>query len=70
MGQLIKNKHLNSWVCGLIFVIVFSIVLGLISWVTGAIGAMAGILGLAAYIVIMPYVSGYLVDYVSDKWMD
>ena len=70
MGQLIKNKHLNYWVCGLIFVIVFSVVLGLINWITGAIGTMAGILGLLAYIVIMPYVSGYLVDYVSDKWMD
>lgn len=70
MGHLVKNKHLNYWFCGLIFVIVFLIVLGAINLITGALGAVAGILGLIAYIAIMPYVTGYLVDYVSDKWMD
>ncbi len=70
MGHLVKNKHLNYWLCGLVFVIVFSIVLGAINWITEAVGAVAGILGFIAYIAIMPYVTGYLVDYVSDRWMD
>jgi len=70
MGKLVKNENLNYWLCGLIFVAVFFIVLGAIGWITTVIGAVAGILGTIAYIIIMPYVAGRLVDYVSDKWMD
>jgi len=70
MGKLVKNENLNYWLCGLIFVVVFLIVLGAIELITGVIGAVAGILGLIAYIIIMPYVAGRLVDYVSDRWMD
>ncbi|MFC2154505.1 hypothetical protein ACFLRC_03370 [Candidatus Altiarchaeota archaeon] len=70
MGQLIKNKTLNYWVCGLIFVILFPLVLGAIQVVTAIAGALAGILGFIVYIIIMPYVVGRFVDYISDKWMD
>ncbi len=70
MGKLVKNENLNYWLCGLIFVVVFSIVLGAIGWITGIIGTVAGILGTIAYLAIMPYVAGRLVDYVSDRWMD
>lgn len=65
MGQLIKNKHLNYWVCGFIFVIIFPIVIGLVNLVK-----IMPLLGWLAYLIVMPYVAGRLVDYVSDKWMD
>jgi hypothetical protein len=65
MAQLLKNKWLNYWVCGLIFVII-SAVVGI------GINAIAVIpyIGWVLYIIVMPFVMGYLVDWVSDRWMD
>jgi hypothetical protein len=65
MGQLLKNKWLNYWVCGLIFVII-SAVVGIVINAISAIPFVGWIL----YIIIMPFVMGYLVDWVSDRWMD
>jgi hypothetical protein len=71
MGKLIaSNEHINYWVCGLIFVILYTVVLGVLSFVSTAVGMVAALVGLALYILVMPYVSGRLVDYISDKWMD
>jgi len=65
MAQLLKNKWLNYWVCGLIFVII-SAVVGI------GINAIVVIpyIGWVLYIIVMPFVMGYLVDWVSDRWMD
>lgn len=65
MGQLLKNKWLNYWVCGLIFVLI-SAVVGIVINAISAIPFVGWIL----YIIIMPFVMGYLVDWVSDRWMD
>ncbi len=65
MGKLVKNKDLNYWLCGFIFAIFYGVVL----WVLDAV-AFLPILGILIYIIIMPYVTGRLVDYVSDRWMD
>jgi Mn2+/Fe2+ NRAMP family transporter len=65
MGQLLKNKTLNYWVCGLIFTIVFGIVTAIVAMFTDLL-IFSGLL----YLIVMPYVSGRLVDFVSDKWMD
>lgn len=71
MGKLIKgNEHLNYWVCGLVFVILYSVVLWLLSYLSVAGGTAAAWIGLALYILLMPYISGRLVDYISDQWMD
>ncbi|GEM_PF-2903114 len=71
MGLLIKkNVHLNYWVCGLIFVILFFVVINVIDRVTDEIGYNAWVLGIVVYMLVMPYVSGRLVDYMSDRWMD
>lgn len=70
MGKLLNNEHLNYWVCGLIFVIVYPIVLWLLNMLVGLAGGVAAILGVVLYIVVMPYLSGRLVDWISDKWMD
>ncbi len=66
MGQLVKNKSLNYWICGLIFAIIYSIVLYVVTAFLGAFAAF----GLIIYIIVMPYITGRLVDYISDKWMD
>jgi len=65
MGQLLKNRWLNYWVCGLIFVLI-SAVVGIVINAISAIPFVGWIL----YIIIMPFVMGYLVDWVSDRWMD
>jgi len=65
MGYLVKNKDLNYWLCGLVFVIVFSVVIGILNFITAV-----PILGWLVYIIVMPYIAGRLVDYVSDRWMD
>jgi len=71
MGRLVKNEHLNYWLCGLIFSIMFAIVFIVVTVLIGMVGLMAGgLIALIAYVVIMPYITGWLVDYVSDKWMD
>ena len=66
MGKLVKNKNLNYWICGLIF----SIIYGLIGAVVSTVGKFAAVIGIFLYIIIMPYITGRLADYVSDKWMD
>jgi len=65
MGKLVKNENLNYWLCGLIFTIVFGVVVNIV----GLIQAVP-LLGWLIYLIIMPYIAGRLVDYVSDKWMD
>jgi divalent metal cation (Fe/Co/Zn/Cd) transporter len=65
MAQIVQNKWLNYWICGLIFVLI-SAVAGI---VINAILALP-IIGWVIYIIIMPLVMGYLVDWVSDRWMD
>jgi len=65
MGRLVKNEDLNYWLCGLIFAILYAIVTWMLSTV-----AFLPIVGLLIYLIIMPYVTGRLVDYVSDRWMD
>ena len=71
MGKLISgNEHLNYWVCGLVFVILYTVVLWVLTYVSTAVGGVVALLGFALYILIMPYVSGRMVDYISDKWMD
>jgi len=65
MGRLVKNKNLNYWLCGLIFVIIFPIAIS----IAGVVRVIP-LLGWLAYLAVMPYVTGRLVDYVSDKWMD
>lgn len=71
MGRLLKNETLNYWVCGIIFSIIFAIVSVITTFVIGAAELIVGaILGVILYIIVMPYITGRLVDYVSDKWMD
>ena len=71
MGRLLKNETLNYWVCGMIFSIIFAIVSVITTFVIGAAELIVGaILGVVLYIIVMPYITGRLVDYVSDKWMD
>jgi len=72
MGQLLKNKWLNYWVCGLIFVLISAVVGMVINWVTTALTSIpfVGWIGWVVYIIIMPFVMGYIVDWVSDRWMD
>jgi len=65
MGKLVGNENLNYWLCGLIFAIIFGIVTWIISVVT-----MIPVLGGVIYFIVMPYIAGRLVDFVSDKWMD
>ena len=65
MAQIVQNKWLNYWICGLIFVLI-SAVAGI---VINAILALP-IIGWVVYIIVMPLVMGYLVDWVSDRWMD
>jgi hypothetical protein len=65
MAQIVQNKWLNYWICGLIFVLI-SAVVGI---VINAILALP-IIGWVIYIIVMPLVMGYLVDWVSDRWMD
>jgi len=71
MGRLLKNETLNYWVCGIIFSIIFAIVGAITTFVIGAAELIVGaILGVILYIIVMPYITGRLVDYISDKWMD
>jgi len=65
MGKLVKNENLNYWLCGLIFTIVFGIAVSIVNIVR-----VVPLLGWLIYLIIMPYVAGRLVDYVSDRWMD
>lgn len=65
MGSLVKNKNLNYWLCGLVFTI--------LAWLAGAaVGMLSYIpyIGIIIWVILMPWVTGWLVDYVSDKWMD
>ena len=64
--QLVKNKTLNYWLCGLIFSLVF----GAVDWLLSLIGEVWSFFGAVVYLLVMPYVAGRLADYVSDKWMD
>ena len=65
MGKLVGNENLNYWLCGLIFAIIF----GIATWIVGCIKILP-VLGWIIYIIVMPYIAGRLVDFVSDKWMD
>ena len=65
MGSLVKNKNLNYWLCGLVFTI--------LAWLAGVAVGVLGIIpyiGIIIWVILMPWVTGWLVDYVSDKWMD
>jgi len=71
MGRLLKNETLNYWVCGIIFSIIFAIISAITTFTIGAAELIVGaILGFILYVIVMPYITGRLVDYVSDKWMD
>jgi len=71
MGRLVKNQTLNYWLCGLIFSIIFAIIGFITSFAMDMAEAILGaILVFILYIIVMPYITGRLVDYVSDKWMD
>jgi len=63
--HLVKNENLNYWLCGLIFTFIFGIAVSIVNIVR-----VVPLLGWLIYIIIMPYVAGRLVDYVSDRWMD
>jgi len=71
MGRLVKNQALNYWLCGLIFSIIFAIIGAVTSFVIDMAEVVLGaILVFILYIIVMPYITGRLVDYISDKWMD
>jgi len=65
MGRLLKNKWLNYWVCGVIFALISMAA----SFLIELIGSIP-LIGWIIYIILMPLVMGYLVDWVSDRWMD
>jgi len=71
MGRLLKNETLNYWVCGIVFSIIFAIIGAITTFAMGAVELVVGaILGFILYIIVMPYITGRLVDFVSDRWMD
>ena len=65
MGKLVRNKNLNYWLCGLIFAMIF----GIVTWILSVITIIPA-LGWIIYFIVMQYIAGRLVDFVSDKWMD
>jgi len=71
MGRLLKNKTLNYWVCGIIFSIIFAIIGAITTFAIDTAEFIVGaVLAFILYIIIMPYITGRLVDFVSDRWMD
>ncbi|MCK4314113.1 hypothetical protein E3J49_01995 [Candidatus Bathyarchaeota archaeon] len=71
MGRLLKNETLNYWVCGIVFSIIFAIIGAITTFAMNAVELVVGaILGFILYIIVMPYITGRLVDFVSDRWMD
>lgn len=71
MGRLLKNETLNYWVCGIVFSIIFAIIGAITTFAMNAVELVIGaILGFILYIIVMPYITGRLVDFVSDRWMD
>lgn len=65
MGKLVGNENLNYWLCGFIFAIIF----GIVTWIISVVATIP-VLGGVIYFIVMPYIAGRLVDFVSDKWMD
>ncbi|MFB0543358.1 MAG: hypothetical protein ACETVR_01125 [Candidatus Bathyarchaeia archaeon] len=65
MGRLVENETLNYWLCGFIFAIIFGIATLIVGFVE-----IIPVLGWVIYLIVMPYVAGRLVDFISDRWMD
>jgi hypothetical protein len=65
MAQIVENKWLNYWICGVVFALINMVA----SLLIGLLGSIPFV-GWIIYLIIMPLVMGYLVDWVSDRWMD
>lgn len=65
MARLFANKWVNYWVCGVIFALINMVA----SILIGFMGTLPYV-GWILYLIFMPLVLGYLVDWVSDRWMD
>jgi len=64
------REYLMYWVCGLIFTVIIGILTWLLSLVIiTPIAYFVPILGIALYLIIVPYVTGRLIVEVPD-WLD
>ena len=65
MSRMVKNKHLNYWIVGLLFTIVYPFIIGFMFLLTDS---SVSYLGWGIYLIVMPYLTGRLIKRVSTTW--
>lgn len=66
MGQMVKNKHLNYWIVGLLFTIVYPFIIGFMLLLTDS---SVSFVGWMIYLIVMPYITGRIIKRVSERWL-
>ena len=66
MGKMVRNKHLNYWIVGLLFTIVYPFIINGILLITSI---SISIIGLILYAIFMPYLTGRIIKRVYERWL-
>lgn len=63
---MVRNKHVNYWIVGLLFTIVYPFIIGGMLLITNI---SISIIGWGIYVIFMPYLTGRIIKRVYERWL-